>query len=148
MTADGPGARAPSVEDLTLQERQETAAADWRRDEPHQDPDVWRQLGERVQTVTRAATPTFLGVRRADGGVVARADLYLRDGVAQVEEVITDPAERGHGHARALVLQAVHCAREQGAHTVFLQADADDWPKELYRRLGFTDAAGTAQFTP
>ena len=147
MTTNGPGVGSSAVLALTLQERQEVATADWQRDEPHQHPDVWRQLGQRVQTVTRAATPTFLAVRRVDGRVVARADLYLRDGVAQVEEVLTDPGHRGRGHASALVRHAVHAARRQGAQTVFLLADADDWPRQLYGRLGFVDGGRTAQLT-
>jgi len=40
----------------------------------------------------------------------------------------------------------VHLARRHGAEVVFLLADADDWPQQLYRRLSFTDNARTSQF--
>lgn len=145
MTTAGHGQASATVVELELPERQRTAAADWERDEPQQDPDVWRQLGERVQTVQRSAVATFLAVR-APGRVVAHADVYLRAGTAQVEEVLTAPDHRGQGHASRLVSHAVHVARRQGAREVFLLADADGRPKDLYRRLGFTDAGRTSQF--
>ena len=134
---------ADFVRSATTGER--VAAADWERDEPQQDPEVWRQLGDRVQTVQRAADATYLAVR-AESRVIARADLYLRGGTAQVEEVLTDPGHRGQGHASTLVHHALHLARRRGAEVVFLLADADDWPQQLYQRLGFTDTARTSQF--
>ena len=145
MTSTRPGQPSPAVVELALPERQHVAAADWERDEPQQDPEVWRQLGDRVQAVQRAVAATYLAVR-AEGRVVARADLYLRGGTAQVEEVLTDPGHRGQGHASTLVRHALHLARRHGAAVVFLLADADDWPQQLYRRLGFTDTARTSQF--
>ena len=35
------------------------------------------------------------------------------------------------------MLHALDSARAAGCDLVFLEADADDWPKELYARLGF-----------
>ena len=104
------------------------------------------QLGDRVQTVQRAADATYLAVR-AESRVIARADFYLRGGTAQVEEVLTDPGHRGQGHASTLVHHALHLARRRGAEVVFLLAEADNWPQQLYRRLGFTDTARTSQFS-
>jgi ribosomal protein S18 acetylase RimI-like enzyme len=66
--------------------------------------------------------------------------------VAQVEALATDPAFRGRGHARALVLRAAEDARRAGADLVFLVADAADWPKDLYRRLGFDEIGLYAKF--
>ena len=72
-----------------------------------------------------------------DGEVASYADLYLRDGAAQIEDVGTLPEHRGRGYASAVILAAVEEALSAGAELVFLFADAEDWPKELYRRLGF-----------
>jgi GNAT superfamily N-acetyltransferase len=69
--------------------------------------------------------------------VVAGCELYLHDGVAQVEDVNTLEPYRGRGLARAVVLRAVEEARGSGAELVFLHADANDWPKHLYAKLGF-----------
>ncbi|MDP9393173.1 MAG: GNAT family N-acetyltransferase, partial [Actinomycetota bacterium] len=105
------------------------------------------QLGERTRTLLAAVDATFLAVRGTDGHVVSRADLYLRDGVAQVEEVATEPAARGRGLASALVVEAVRRARSAGAELVFLVAEADDWPEKLYRRLGFSDVGRITSYT-
>ena len=86
-------------------------------------------IAERVRT-------SFFAVV-VDGEVVSYADLYQDGADAQVEDVGTVPHQRGHGYASAVVLAAIAEARRAGAEFVFLVADADDWPKELYRRLGF-----------
>lgn len=127
------------VVQLDLAERIDVARAGWQQEQPASAPDVHDQLGRRITTVVGAAEAAFLAVRADDGTVAARADLYLRDGVAQVEEVMTDPEHRGRGLASLLVLTAVRRARAAGADLVFLVAEADDWPQQLYRRLGFTD---------
>jgi len=62
MTSTRPGQPSPTVVELALPERQRVAAADWQRDEPQQDPEVWHQLGDRVQTFQLAAAATYLAV--------------------------------------------------------------------------------------
>ena len=47
------------------------------------------------------------------------------------------PDIRGRGLASAVVLRAVEEAVASGHDFVFLIADDEDWPKELYARLGF-----------
>jgi hypothetical protein len=44
------------------------------------------------------------------------------------------------------VLRAAAEARSSGADLVFLVADADDWPKELYGRLGFDTIGRLTKF--
>ncbi len=142
MAATGaPDRPAPAggVELLGLAERVRVATESWRVDQPGWDDDVLSQLGARIRTVVPVADTTFLAVRDDDGRVVARADLYLRDGMAQVEDVNTDEAQRGRGLASRLVLDGVRRARAAGAGLVFLVADVDDWPQHLYRRLGSSD---------
>ena len=78
--------------------------------------------------------------------MVARTDLYLRDGVAQIEEVFTEPAARGQGFASGLVLEGVRRARQAGAAVIFLIVDIDG-PTDLYRRLGFTELFRMASFS-
>lgn len=133
----------PEIVALDADERAEAASADWRRDHPEWPETIVEQLGRRITTITDVARTAFLAVRDTDGVVAAHADLYLRDGVAQVEEVITRPDQRGRGLASALVLDAVERARDWRADLVFLVADAEDWPQNLYRRLGFVDLGRT-----
>ena len=81
-----------------------------------------------------------------DGVVVSATDLFSDGRTAQVEEVATLPEHRGHGYASAVVQHAVDEARASDHDFVFLTADVDDWPKELYRRLGFVDVGSKWAF--
>lgn len=73
----------------------------------------------------------------ADGKVVSVCELYSDGATGQVEDVSTMEPYRRRGYARATVLTAVAAAREAGCDFVFLVADEDDWPKQLYSKLGF-----------
>jgi GNAT superfamily N-acetyltransferase len=95
-----------------------------------------QQLLDSKLLIARLAETRFFGVE-ADGEIVAWSDLYVAQGVGQVEDVATEPEHRGKGYATAVVLRAVEEARHAGADLVFLVADDADWPKELYARLGF-----------
>jgi ribosomal protein S18 acetylase RimI-like enzyme len=99
-------------------------------------PEVARQLLDAKRRIPVDAR--FFAVI-ADGAVASYSDLYIDGEIAQVEDVATVPEQRGRGYASAVVLRAVEEARADGAELVFLVADAEDWPKELYRRLGFDE---------
>jgi ribosomal protein S18 acetylase RimI-like enzyme len=99
-------------------------------------PEVMRMVVEAAARTARAAGGRHFAVR-ADGEVASAADLYSDGRTAQVEDVATMPAHRGRGYASAVVLRAVEEALSSGHDFVFLVADAEDWPKELYARLGF-----------
>jgi GNAT superfamily N-acetyltransferase len=66
---------------------------------------------------------------------------------AMVENVFTLERARGHGVARSVVLRAIEVARDEGAGHVFIVTDDDDWPKELYARLGFDRIGRELVFT-
>jgi ribosomal protein S18 acetylase RimI-like enzyme len=85
--------------------------------------------------------------QRIDGQVAGLCELYLLDGVAQVEHVDTLAEFRGRGVARNVVLRAAEEARKAGAELVIIDADLDDWPIELYRRLGFDEIGRSWAFT-
>jgi GNAT superfamily N-acetyltransferase len=76
-----------------------------------------------------------------DGVAAASCDLRVLDvdGVrmAQVEDVLTLESFRGKGFARAVVSHAVAAAQRVGAEVIWLEAERDDWPRELYSRMGF-----------
>jgi ribosomal protein S18 acetylase RimI-like enzyme len=99
-------------------------------------PAVAQQLLDFKPLLERWLTVRSFGVI-SDGEVVSYADLYAAGADAQVEDVATLPEHRGRGHAKAVVSRAADEARRGGAEFVFLVADAEDWPQELYRRLGF-----------
>jgi ribosomal protein S18 acetylase RimI-like enzyme len=99
-------------------------------------PAVAAQLLDYKPLLERWVTVRSFGALE-DGVVVSYADLYINGREAQIEDVATLPEHRGRGHAKAVVARATEEARRSGADFVFLVADAEDWPQELYRRLGF-----------
>jgi ribosomal protein S18 acetylase RimI-like enzyme len=86
-------------------------------------------------------------VTRLDGQIAGFCELYQRDEVAQIEDVNTLAAFRGRGVARAFMTTAMAAARANGAELIFLMADVDDWPRDLYAKLGFDDVGRFRQFT-
>ncbi|MFU0505996.1 GNAT family N-acetyltransferase [Pseudaminobacter sp. NGMCC 1.201702] len=60
--------------------------------------------------------------------------------LAGLFEIATDPAERGKGHGRRLVLSALKWARLRGAREGWLQVDAgNEAARHLYESLGFAE---------
>jgi GNAT superfamily N-acetyltransferase len=104
--------------------------------------EVTRMVVDSAQLVGRVGNARHFGVR-ANGEVASAADLYSDGRTAQVEDVATSPEHRGRGYATAVVLRAVEEALATGHDFVFLVADAEDWPKELYVRLGFAPLGHT-----
>lgn len=85
-------------------------------------------------------------VARDGAEIVAIAELYAIGDVSQVEAVYTLEAYRRRGFGRAVVLAASRAARDGGADVVFLDADDEDWPKELYGKLGFDELGRSWSF--
>jgi ribosomal protein S18 acetylase RimI-like enzyme len=63
--------------------------------------------------------------------------LFAGGGIGQIEDVGTLPSARGRGLAQAVTLNALAASREAGHEVTFLLADADDWPRLMYEKLGF-----------
>jgi ribosomal protein S18 acetylase RimI-like enzyme len=134
-----------SIVDEVTEEELRPARRELLRNQPWAKPEVVDQLFRAKTLIGERVTARFFGVP-ADGRIVSYADLYLDGGDAQVEDVGTVPDHRERGYAKAVVLAAIAAAREAGADFVFLVADAHDWPKELYRRLGFDELGHYTKF--
>jgi GNAT superfamily N-acetyltransferase len=76
-------------------------------------------------------------VAPADDEPRSACRLLRAGGIAQVEEVGTLTSARERGYAKAIVTAAVAAAQAAGDATIFLTAEADDWPQLFYGRLGF-----------
>jgi GNAT superfamily N-acetyltransferase len=107
--------------------------------------EVTRMVVDSAQLLGRVGNARHFAVR-SNGEAASAADLYSDGRTAQVEDVATSPAHRGRGYATAVVLRAVEEAIATGHDFVFLVADAGDWPKELYVRLGFAPLGHTWAF--
>jgi predicted GNAT family N-acyltransferase len=78
-------------------------------------------------------------VAPAEGELVSACRLFRAGGIAQVEDVVTLGEARGNGHGKAVVLAAVAAAQAAGDDSIFLTADAADWPQLMYAKLGFEE---------
>jgi len=76
-------------------------------------------------------------VTYAGDEVSAYAKLRHRDGIAQVEDVAVLPEHRGGGLGRLVTSAALAAGLALEPELLFIVADDEDWPKELYGRLGF-----------
>jgi ribosomal protein S18 acetylase RimI-like enzyme len=100
--------------------------------------------GELSAAMERLPATRLLVARNIDDDVVGSLTLALvrlptglRGGLYDLE---VDRAERQHGVAEMLIMEAVRLAHEAGARSVDLMSDpagqeSDDW----YRRLGFKE---------
>ena len=107
----------------------------YRRDDRLPDS-VAERFADQHGKYERVLGTRFFGAR-IDGALAGVCELWMDGGDAMVEDVDTLEEYRGRGVARSVVLTAVREARAADAERVFIFADDDDWPKELYARLGF-----------
>lgn len=112
--------------------------------EPSGDTELSRLL-DRGKRRIMAAVPTRFFAAFLDGRVAAYCEARSDGTVAQIEDVNTLAAFRGRGLGRAVV-QAAADEAGRGGQLVFLEALADDWPKELYAKLGFDVVDGRVLF--
>ena len=113
--------------------------------EPWATPALVEQLLAAKLAIARVVVVRFFAVL-VDGQAVSYVDLYHDGCTAQIEDLATLSQHRGRGYASALVLRALQEAQRAGCDLVFLVADAQDWPKALYRRLGFDELGGYVKF--
>jgi len=100
------------------------------------DPEMIRQLIAKDALLARAGGARFFGAV-VEGQTVCSADLYSDGATAQIESVLTLQSHRRRGLGRAVVSEAIRAAVASGHDFIFLVADDEDWPKELYARMGF-----------
>ena len=113
--------------------------------QPWAKPEVMEQLFAAKELIGRRVRARCFAVV-LDGEVVSYTDLYQDGADAQIEDVGTLHEHRKRGYASAVVLAAIAEARKDGAEFMFLVADLEDWPKELYRRLGFDELGYYVKF--
>jgi ribosomal protein S18 acetylase RimI-like enzyme len=118
-----------------------------REEDPDEDPALLEEdLRFRLQLAE------VLGARycrtTVDGEPASICDLYVHEGVAQIEDVATMQAFRGRGLARATVSFSLAEAERQGARTTFLFTHVNNTPaRSLYRSLGFVEVDRRWEFT-
>jgi RimJ/RimL family protein N-acetyltransferase/predicted GNAT family acetyltransferase len=126
---DTSAVREVSFDDLRRVRRESTLRSAWGTEE----------LGEHLSLAKRRvadALPMRNFAVHAGERIVAYCELRSDGRIAQIEDVNTVEEFRGHGLGRALVQHVVDVARRDH-DLVYLEALRDDWPRELYVKLGF-----------
>lgn len=103
--------------------------------EPWGDEEIASLLDDAKRLVMRAVPMRFFAAI-VDGEVAAYCEVRSANGVAQIEDVNTVLRFRGRGLGRVIVQHALDEARRAN-DIVYLEALAEDWPRELYAKLGF-----------
>ena len=119
------------VEEVPYGETYDLRISWLREDFPDHDMRVFidqaREAAERrnaqVLAVREGATP------------IGYAQLEHHDGSAEIAQVYVHPGHRGRGLGTAITCAAIHAAA--GARDLWIVADDEGRPKELYERLGF-----------
>ena len=109
----------------------------WVSDDPKMNAATLDQVIAATAREAQARAARNLGMCDEAGELVAMTKLYSDGVTAQVEDVYTVPTWRNRGCARRLITRAVALAGEAGHELVFIEADDNGWPKQLYARLGF-----------
>lgn len=118
---------------------------DWTGEAPElrESPDGHRQVLEACRRTWRVRHAQRVGVLDPDGALAGITMVFSDGVVAQVEDVYVVPGQRGQGLGRVLVTHAVRLAREAGHELVFIMADDQGWPKQLYAKVGFEPVGRT-----
>jgi len=131
-----PSSSTDQVEEVDLDTLRPTLETVLRREPYGDSEDTVRSLAAFRGELVRHAQARFF-CARVDGEIASLCDLYQDGAVAQIEDVNTLQEFRNRGLARAVVRRAAVEALADGADLVFIQALDDDWPKQLYGKLGF-----------
>jgi len=118
----------------------------WRFDLPNAADDVVSNLVTRRALLDVGSTVVrFAAV--VDDQIVGSCDLVARGPVAELDAVAVHPDYRQRGLGNDLVRAALSCAHSLAIRRVVLTALTDDWPRDWYSGLGFTEVDQMYTFT-
>jgi GNAT superfamily N-acetyltransferase len=111
-----------------------------REDYPDQDPGAYHV---QAREIALRRNVQVLAVHD-EGAPVGFAQLERDGAAAEITQVFVHPEHRGGGRGTAITRAAIEAAGD--VHDLWIVADDEDRPKELYARLGFRAAATTMEF--
>ena len=147
MPHDGPtpDLDTAGVEEVGWEELEPIWAEGMRANPEIRDEEDVRQLVAGQHRRRIAVDVRYLAAR-VDGRIASYCELFSHAGTSQIESVMTLEQFRGRGLAKTIVTRALAESRAAGHDFTFLVAGADDWPKELYRKLGFDEVGREYEF--
>jgi ribosomal protein S18 acetylase RimI-like enzyme len=105
------------------------------------------QVARSLELIAGVVAVARAFVVEAGGEPVSWCVLYEEGGIGQVDDVVTAREHRRRGYGRAVVEAATRASLESGNDITFIVADDEDWPKELYARLGYEPIGRRFEFT-
>ena len=137
----------PPVSEVAIEEVPYDAVNDlrvaWHREDfPDRDP---AEYHAQAREVAESRDVRVLAVRDGDDRPIAYAQLERSGTGAEVTQVYVGAEHRGDGRGTAMTAAAILAAGD--VTDLWIAADDEDRPKELYARLGFEPAARTMEFT-
>jgi len=129
-----PPGPAIQVEEVPYEAVRELRAAWHREDFPGVDP---TDFLDQAREVAESRNVQVLAVSE-EGRLVAYAQLERPGDGAEISQVYVHPEYRGGGRGTAMTRAAIEAA--DSVRDLWITADDDDRPKELYGRLGFRTA--------
>lgn len=133
------------VEQVEPEELEPIWEAGIRSDPEIQEDEEVRQLVA-AQHRRRVAADIRYFAARVDGRLASYCELFSDGETGQIESVMTAEEFRRRGLGTAVVTRALRESQSAGHGLTFLVADAGDWPKEMYRKLGFEVAESIWDF--
>ncbi len=115
-------------------------------DHPDISVDGLDQLEEYHKRQGRLWKEQRFGIVDIEGSPAAVTKLRSEGSTAWIEDVYTLPEARARGYARMLVTHTAALAGSTDHDLTFIIADEDDWPKDLYKQIGFRAIGGTRTF--
>lgn len=107
--------------------------------------DVVLQMARSNEMIAAVTLRRAFGVR-AEGVIASVCETYSDGTIGQIEDVATLEEHRGKGYGTEVVLAALASLQQAHHELIFLVADAEDWPKQMYEKLGFEGVGVTYQF--
>jgi uncharacterized protein (DUF952 family)/ribosomal protein S18 acetylase RimI-like enzyme len=141
-----PVAGEPRAEEVERIRLRSYWSANWQREYPGIPQSEIDQLNGRLAAEEPVADLRYLAVYERFRPVAA-CIVKIDGGTALLDAVTTDPDHRGKGHGDALLRTAMGIAAAAGCDLVVLEALTEDWPRQWYRRRGFTEVSRSWECT-
>jgi GNAT superfamily N-acetyltransferase len=82
----------------------------------------------------------------ANGAPIGFAQVEVADDGIEIEDVYVLPAHRGRGVGGSITTAALRWAAAEGPRDIWIVADAEGRPRQLYERLGFVPVRWWSEF--
>lgn len=89
----------------------------------------------------------FLAFTGDDSDASGVCEIFRHKGVAKIERLYVRKNSRMQGIGSSMIMHAVDYALRAGDDLAYLVADSLDWPRRMYRKLGFEDLMEIVEWT-